>query len=301
VQTEHKRAVPWHDYQLIWGGALLLTVLFMVQVQGGALGLVRIVLGVVYVLYAPGYCLAAVLFPEAGDLDTPARTGASIGLSLALVPFLALLLDQLPWGVRPWPIWIADLGEMAVCTGVALWRRSRRPAMPFPANWQPRAWWRSQTRSTRMLAIALPIALLLLGLAYGWVLHQAASEGYTTSFFILGSGGQAQDYPRTGTAHQQLRVTVGIANRDPTVHRYHLEIWVMDPLGSGRRTLVIREQPFALAPGQTAQHTLAWRLPWSSQDQQVQILLFLGSRPQPYRQLWLWLNPPANPAQGSSP
>jgi uncharacterized membrane protein len=76
----------------------------------GLLQIVRLPLGLVYILYVPGYCLTAALFPAQEDLDGIERVGLSLGLSVAWVPVLALILDWLPWGLRLWPILLGRTG-----------------------------------------------------------------------------------------------------------------------------------------------------------------------------------------------
>ena len=61
---------------------------------------VRIILGLLLVLFLPGYSLIATLFPGKDDLDGIER----IGLSIAVVPLLGLALNYTPFGIRLVPI-----------------------------------------------------------------------------------------------------------------------------------------------------------------------------------------------------
>ena len=60
----------------------------------------RIVAGLVFVLYVPGYVLIEALYPKAAELERLERFGLDIGLSLALVPLVGLVLNYTPWGIR---------------------------------------------------------------------------------------------------------------------------------------------------------------------------------------------------------
>ena len=65
---------------------------------------VRVLLGLLLVLFLPGYSLVAALFPRKGDLDGIARIALSFGLSIAVVPLLGLALNYTPLGIRLVPV-----------------------------------------------------------------------------------------------------------------------------------------------------------------------------------------------------
>ena len=65
---------------------------------------VRIVLGLLLVLFLPGYSLIAALFPGKDDLDGIERIALSFGLSIAVVPLLGLVLNYTPFGIRLVPV-----------------------------------------------------------------------------------------------------------------------------------------------------------------------------------------------------
>lgn len=124
----------------------------------------RIVLGLPFVLFVPGYAFIAALFPEAGEspteeLDTGGddeerdtertaetdatadtsgvvgdrgidgieRVALSFGLSIAIVPLIGLVLNFTPWGIRLVPIMVATSGFTIAATAVATRRRRELP------------------------------------------------------------------------------------------------------------------------------------------------------------------------------
>ena len=58
----------------------------------------RYVLGFAFVLFLPGFTFIKTLFPKK-ELSIVERVGLSIGMSLALVPFISLLLNYTTWGI----------------------------------------------------------------------------------------------------------------------------------------------------------------------------------------------------------
>jgi uncharacterized membrane protein len=289
-------AFTWQSVIAIIAGAATVAILFAVGAQGGALGFSRIVLGLVYVLYVPGYALSGALFPTGLEMDGVARSAASIGLSVLTVPFMALLLDQLPWGIRPLPILIGELMLIGVACVFAVIRRPARSFLEVAGISLPGARRMTLAQAGGSGFLVFTAGFLLLVLAGSWVMYQATADRSTTEFYMLGPGGQALGFPRTGAMNQELTVTLGIVNREPSSQQYRAEIWIADPLGTGRKTRVAQAGPITLAAGHTVEVPVAWRLPWRSQDEQVSFLLFRGTAPQPFRRLWLWLNP-ATPVQ----
>ncbi len=67
----------------------------------------RIILTLPGLLFIPGYCLIAVLFPKKGDIGLLERVMLSIGLSIAIVPLIGLGLNFTPWGIRLEPVLIS--------------------------------------------------------------------------------------------------------------------------------------------------------------------------------------------------
>lgn len=260
--------------------------------------LVRVPLGLAAVLLAPGYALQAALFPRRDDLDGVARAGLSIGLSVALVPPAALVLDWLPWGIRPWPIVVLLAGWIALVALVAALRRRRLlasgtayvPALPDLAGW-----WRGLALRQQLAALGAVLALTALFSVAAVSLALPAPSSYLTEFYVLGKAGLAEDYPREAAVGEMLTVTMGITNRERAARSYRVELWAVDPWQAGRRQLVAAAGPVDLVPGATHEQALSWAMPWAGADQTVELLLFSGEDPEPYRRLKLWLNVRAVP------
>jgi uncharacterized membrane protein len=260
---------------------------------GWLLELLRLLLGLVYVLYVPGYLLQAALFARSGDLDATERTGLSLGLSVALVPLLALLLDRLPWGLHLWPVVFGQGCMNLLLAGAAAWRRSRLPdgeAYALDLRLHPRRWWAGMVGNQRRLFIFSFTTLAFAGLAAAWIFLVPSPDEFMTEFYMLGSGSRAEDYPRETQIGQTLQVTLGIANLERADHDYRLEIWAVDPWSAEQRQMVAQTEPFLIERGARREMPLTWRMPWPGDDQQVEFLLFIDEEHQPYRCLRLWLD-----------
>jgi len=284
--------VSWKDFSIIWLGALLLLLLIVFEPWLWFLSPVRLLLGLIYILYVPGYCLTAALFPNKDDLDGIERTGLSIGLSIAIVPLLALLLDRLPWGIRLWPILWGEYGTMALCTRVALSRRASLPvgeAYAPELSWRPRPWWRSLAKPEKRIYMLLASALLLAGFSTAWVFLVPSPDEFMTEFYILGQEGLAQDYPRQVAPNEEMSVTMGMVNHERDEHHYRVEVWAVDSWAD-QRQLVAEAKSVVLSPGDEQESLFTWAMPSVGDEQKVEFLLFIDDDPTPYRQLRLWLD-----------
>jgi uncharacterized membrane protein len=272
-------------------GGLFLVLTAAIGDAAPVLGPIRVVLGIAYVLYVPGFCMVAAVFPDTGDLDPFEKLGLRIGLSVAIVPLLALLLSQLPWGIQPWPIVVSELGFTLLLIGISLWRRSltskelRHARTNKTQRFRP--WWNELQPDERRHLIAIVGVLVVALAAVGWVLLIPSPDSFTTEFYVLGPNGLAEGYPRVAAPNADLTATLGIANLEHDEHTYQVETWVTDSRNASRRILVARSATLTLPPGLTKQWSTAWRMPWAGDDQVIDFLLFVDGKAQAYRELSL--------------
>ncbi|MGB9879710.1 MAG: DUF1616 domain-containing protein [Anaerolineae bacterium] len=270
---------------LFFGAILILLIALGVQGLPAPLPMLRLFLGLAYVLYVPGYALQAALFPRADDLDGPERLALSFGLSVAVIPPLALLLDALPWGIRLWPIVISEATLIALSSVVALLRRRRLPEEErfVPTiNLDLGQWWAAQTRISRLLYAILALALLGAGVAATAIIVTPKPGERLTEFYILGPEGLAENYPREAVVGFPVTVTVGIANREGVPADY----WVGAYCGNH---LIGQSEPLHLEHGQTDEWVLGFVPIQTGDNVRIDFYLYRDGGTQPYRSLRLWL------------
>lgn len=244
------------------------------------MALLRVPLGIVLVLLAPGYALQAALFPARDDVDMPIRAALSFGLSVALIPLLALLLDRLPWGIRPLPIAVALALTIVLATMVAMWRRGRlvvsgTAAIPSPpARWMDGRW-------ARGYAFGLVALLMVLGVMLAMMLNPPP-ERYT-EFYALGAQGLAEEYPREVAAGEPIVLQLGITNQEGARVRYRIEV-------HAGGAVIAQIGPVVVDDGTTWSESIHYALARAGVDQPVDILLFREGDTEAYRQLRLWVN-----------
>ena len=84
---------------------------------------VRIILGLPFILFFPGYVLICALFPGKNDLDIIERLALSMGLSIAITSLIGLALNYTPFGVRLYLVTISLFSFMLLTSAVAIYRR----------------------------------------------------------------------------------------------------------------------------------------------------------------------------------
>ncbi|HEX6292749.1 MAG TPA: DUF1616 domain-containing protein [Herpetosiphonaceae bacterium] len=274
----------WIFYDLIalMSCALLLPLLVVLP-----LPLLRVPLGLVLVLFAPGYALSAALFARHHDLDSVTRLSLSVGLSIAALPLLALALDLLPWGIRLWPMTIALAAWIGAWSLIAAIRRSlllrsqaaMQPTPPIAVQ----GWWHELSPHRRLsyAGSALAGAALLLWVVVG--LPALTASRPTTEFYMLGPEGLAQDYPHAAIVGAEMQVPLGIHNHEGRSVTYRVEA------RSGTQQLA-RIDEIEVAAGAIWEHPLRYLPAQAGDDQRIDILLFRANESVPYRQLHLWID-----------
>jgi uncharacterized membrane protein len=247
--------------------------------------ILRLLLGLPFVLFVPGYALQAALFPREDALDGPERLALSFGFSIAIIPPLALLLDALPWGIRVWPIVVGQGLFIIVCSAVALWRRQRLPARErfrIAVSVDKRGWWEAQDRTGRILYAILAIAFMLAAVSVIAIVALPRPGEHLTEFYLLGPEGLADGYPRQLVAGESTTVIAGIANREGVSVEYRVEV------RSGEQQIGAAG-PFVLEDGEVLEGPVSYTLPGAGEDQQILFLLYRDDG-EPYRTLRLWID-----------
>lgn len=260
----------------------LLLLLLLLLVPLLPLALLRVPLGLLLVLFGPGYALQAALFARHNDLHGTTRLAVSFGLSAAVLPLLALLLDRLPWGIRHWPMVIALGGWIMLWAVVAAVRRhlllpADQAALPPPLR---PARWRAGT--SRWLLLGLT-SLLLVGGVIGSLIARSQAAAPPTAFYALGADSRAEQYPRQVAPGEPMEVQLGIDNREGTPMRYRIEV-------RAGEELLAEVGPISVDDGATWQQPVAYALPRAGDDQNVELLLYRADETTPYRQLRLWVD-----------
>ena len=276
------------DLVLIAICSLLLVVAVALELSPVA---VRVWLGLAFVLFFPGYSLVAALFPRRSDLNSAERLALSFALSLALVPLVGLLLNFSPWRVSLWPVLICVGLVIAACTfAAAVQRLVLPPGEAFLADIRLGF---GPLRPGRVLfATSALIVASLVALAAAVYLEFSAGrqDEEFTEFYLLGSGGKLEDYPRSVSAGEEASVVIGLTNREGRSATYRIDSATDD----ASATLL----SLSLADGERKEFSLGIRLTKPGERQRMDFLLFKDGDAAPYRSLRMFVDVtgPSEPA-----
>jgi len=274
-----RKVETWQDLATL----LALQILLIVVIYFWPLSIARIVLSFVYLLFAPGYVVLAVLFPGRYELENARRLALSFSISVATLILIGFILNYSPWGMRLEAILVGVSGFVAIFCMVAFWRRSKIASdaqfqidLPFDiSNWR--------TTGKPGLFLSLLLALTAAG-ALGAVVYavtQFKIEKNFTEFYVLGSGGVAQGYPMEVAEDEPITLIIGIVNHEHSAVQYRVE----------------REGDASVAHIASPQldHQQRWEQPYTfsltelGENRKVVFLLYRSDNEEPYRSLHLWI------------
>ena len=271
---------------------------------------VRIPLGLLMVLFVPGYTLIAALFPKIGDLDGIERTALSFGLSIAVVPLIGLGLNYTPWGIRLTPVVVSLAIFTVAMAAAAYWRRMNLPAEERFAihfketmnSLKTEISADDKSRLDKALTMILIITIIISIAALVYVIVTPKQGEKFTEFYILGPGGKAYDYPTSVRAGNSSTVIVGVVNHEYTLVNYTMSISLNNtPMNNTTLKNNSRDDFKLIYPilsmNLTLPHNETWEKPVSyvinhtGYSQKLEFLLYKeGNFTGPYRDLHLWVN-----------
>jgi len=216
----------------------ILTILLVVVIVFFPSTVARIVLGLPFLLFFPGYTLIAALFPKKESVGGVERVALSFGLSIAVVSLIGLVLNFSPWKIRLVPVLIS-LAVFAIATaGIAWYRREKLPPEErFTVSFnikplfkvKPPFWYwqrESLAYNTVSLVLALVVAVAIASLTYMVATPKVKVGEKFTEFYILGLNGTAENYPTELRVGEEGDVIVGIVNHEQSRMSYRVEVWI---------------------------------------------------------------------------
>ena len=157
----------------------------------------RVILGLPFVMLFPGYSCIAALFPKKDTIKGIERIALSCGASLALVIATGFILNFTTWGIRLFPI-VISLALLNIVLSVIAWYRRR--LLPEEDRYQvplafSKAAWLGKNKIEKTLSISvIVIFIVAIGVGGYYIITPKPSQSLT-EFYLLNLEGKAENYP----------------------------------------------------------------------------------------------------------
>ena len=240
-------------------------------------------LGILYVLFVPGFLIQLSLYPKRSEVEDYDRLALSFGLSIAILSPLTLILNQFEGGLQEQLFtraWLVLTLVLLIVTAARQMRLAPKTQAGVWARLPNRKLLQGQNRYTKGLLIMASLSLLIaLGAGIGLALLPMPGSAYT-EFYILGEEGMAERYPKNLQVNQPAAITVGINNLEGKTMLYSLE--ARD--GSG---IIGKLEAIILEEGARKEFQFSITPQLLGEDVQIDIALFRYGRNEAYRRLRL--------------
>ena len=245
----------------------------------------RIILGLPFVLFFPGYTFTACFFPRKTSIGTVERVALSFGLSIVVVSLIGLILNYIPWGIRLYPVLISVTVFILIFSAAAWYQRHElTPEERFVITLNlSLTSWKKQNRLDKILSLALLIVILGTASAAGYVMIQPKAGENLTEFYILETEGKMANYPSQMAAGQEGKVIVAIAHHRPEPVNYRLEVMI-DGTKNNEITGIV------LGQDEKWEQVVSFTLWQAGENQKVEFLLYRQGQKEAYRSIHLWVD-----------
>ncbi|MCP3683592.1 MAG: DUF1616 domain-containing protein [bacterium] len=166
----------------------------------------RIILGMPFLLFFPGYALVAALYPNKTEITGFERFAFSVGLSIAIVPLTGLILNH-TWEIDILPILVALTTFIAIMSGTGWYRRRGIPddeKLDISFN-LVLPWGRCLDK---ILTFAIAVALVGTIVVFVYVITTPKEAEKYTEFYLLGLEGNTDLYPREIVLNQNGEISL---------------------------------------------------------------------------------------------
>ena len=289
----------------------------------------RILFALPFIIFLPGYSFIAALFPEkysdsveegedAGGLrggrglTWVERFALSMGLSLVIVPFVGMVLNYTPFGIRLVPVLLSVSVVTVAFSVVAAFRRSNLPeeeqyAVPF------REWWTkfkrdfvaADTKNEKIVNIALALSVLFLLASLTYSLGTPKQN--FTEFYLLTEDNETRDlvaanYDTNLSVGEKSSVYVGITNHEHRKMEYTVvtQLQRVETVGNNTTRVVDRESlgeyGVELRDNETSIEKKTYTAGMTGERLRLAFMLYRNKAPpnptirNSYEDLHLWIN-----------
>ncbi|MFC1943688.1 DUF1616 domain-containing protein [Chloroflexota bacterium] len=247
--------------------------------------ILRVILGLPFVLFFPGYALITALFPRRGAVGGLERVVLSFGLSLAVVPLIMLILNNSPWEIKLESIFYSTASFTFIISLIA-WFNWKKLASEerFTVEFQVERLRLTRGTMRQTPSIILVIAIVAAIAALGYVIAMPTIEEGYTEFYIMGQEDRATSYPKQLEVGEEGSVMVNVANWEFETISYRAEVRIDGLKNSEIGSIVLKH-------GEKWAGQVAFVSRMVGEKQKVELLLYKNSETEAaFKTLHLWID-----------
>jgi len=272
---------------------------------------VRIILGLPFLLFFPGYVLMSALFPRKEGLDGIEDVALIFGISIAIVAIIGFVMNN-TWGLQLLPILYAVSAFIVATSVVAMLRQGLFKAKNLTMEIKLRLPRWEADKANKFQYIILTISVLAAIGVLGYVLATPKVEEEYTEYYLLGFYEEARDYPtefiiNDGEISSVLygtettiddnspgKVIVGIVNHEQQKTTYIVRIKIdgeqVDMHDSSGVTIYPQLGPIELSDGEAWEQEIGIVPQHIAETQKVEFSLYKNGGNESYLELYFWIN-----------
>lgn len=289
----------------------ILVIVLLLSITFIPSNIIRIILGLPFLLFFPGYLLMAVLFPRKESIDNLERIALSFGMSIAIVPLIGLALNYTTWGIRLEPVLYSISSFVLIMSIVALLRQHRLfKKVEFLTSYEFKMpGWEGSTIN-KVLSIILALSILGTIGVLGYTVAKPKVGERFTEYSILGNSGKAQDYPsefimeggqithvKYGADLPETAGERGIVNLEIVNHEYQPTSYRVTMTIDGEPADIFYGDkniaelgPIELADEEKWEGEIGFVPQHAGDNQKVEFSLIKNDESDPYLSLHIWIN-----------
>ena len=244
----------------------------------------RIVLGLPFLLFSPGYTLILALFPKKEQISSIERVALSFGLSIATVPLIGLILNYTPLGITVYSTLFSVAGFIFVLSIIAWFRlRSLDKTDRFSINIYIKFTPWGENKLDKILSIILIIAVAAsIGVLIYAIAAPKVGEKFT-ELYVIGLNGQAGNYPTEIPVGEEASVILGAVNHEHESIDYIVTIVV-------NGSTYGEEYEFSLDNDESWEQVVSFSADSVGDNQKVEFLLYKKGQTDVYLSVHLWVD-----------
>jgi uncharacterized membrane protein len=247
----------------------------------------RIIFGLPFLLFLPGYSLVSALWVKQVELEPLERVGYSLGLSLAMVPIVGLGLNYTPSGITLLSV-VLSLYIIIILLNVVAWfrRRMLSPGERFTVKTEFILTKVDTMKSTDTVVIVIVIIAIVIGFGLlSYIAMNLPSEQYS-EIFILDSNGTTENYPTDLDVNESASIIVNVVSHEQEDTDYQVVV-TLESQDNGNVTL--QDLEFSLTNKEEWEYVLNFSVNESGLFK-LNIELIRGNEEEAYATNHLWID-----------